>query len=130
MSNQELSLLDEIVLEILENVDSAILEEIEDDISEEQLLLEVRAIKKKVIRSLLLTIKYQGCPEGYRVDPETKQCIRMSIAEVKMLRKLAKRSSKLFKKRGTGVALLKKRRRLKSIAVGRRLHIYKPKKKV
>lgn len=127
MSNQELSLLDEIVLEILENVDSAILEEIED---EEQLLLEIRAIKKKVIRSLLLTIKYQGCPENYRVDPDTKQCIRCSTAEVKLMRKLAKRSSKVFKKRGTGAKLLKDRRRMKSLAVGKRLHIYKPKKKV
>jgi hypothetical protein len=125
--DENLSLLDEIVLEILEGVDSALFEDIED---EEQLLLEIKAIKKKVIRSLLLTLKYTGCPEGYRIDPETKQCIKMSTGEIKMLHKLAKRSAKLFKKRGTGVALLKNRRRAKSLLVGKRLHIYHPKKKL
>ena len=123
----ELSLLDEIALEILENVDSAILEEIQD---ETELLLEVRAIKKKVIRDLLLTIKYGNCPPNYKVDSETKTCVRMSTGEVKLLRKLAKKSARLFRKKGTGAKLLKDRRRAKSLAVGKRLHIYKPKKKV
>ena len=125
----ELNLLDEIVLEILENIDDAIFENISDEVSEEELLLEVKAIKRKVIRSLLMTIKYQGCPDGYRVDPDSKQCVKMSTAEKKLMHKLAKRGAKLFKKRGTGAAIMKAKRRIKSLAVGNRMHLYKHAKK-
>jgi len=125
----ELSLLDKVVLEILENIDDTIFEEISDEVTEEELLLEVKAIKKKVIRELLMTIKYGNCPPNYKVDSVSKQCVRMSTAEVKLMHKLAKRGAKLFKKRGTGAKLLKDRRRAKSLAVGNRMHIYKHAKK-
>ena len=124
----ELSLLDEIVLDILEGIDSALFEDISDE-NESELLLEVKAIKKKVIRELLMTIKYGNCPPNYKVDSVSKQCVRMSTAEVKLMHKLAKRGAKLFKKRGTGAKLLKDRRRAKSLAVGNRMHIYKHAKK-
>lgn len=115
-----LTLIDEVVLEQLV---------IYEDVSNEEYLTEVRAIKQKVIRDLLLTIKFGKCPKDYKVDPETKTCVRMSTGEIKLFHKLAKRGAKKFAKKGTGAAMVKLRKRTKSLAMGERLHLYKHAKK-
>jgi hypothetical protein len=124
---EDMSLLDQICIELLAeaDIDDMVLE----NLSDEELVFEAKAIKRKVIRDLTMTIKYGGCPPNYKVDSDTKQCVKMSTGEIKLLHKLAKRNAKSFRLKGTGAKLLKNKRRAKSLMVGNRLHLYKAKKK-
>ena len=89
----------------------------------EEYVTEVKAIKQKVIRDLMLTLKFGNCPDGFRVDSNTKQCVKMSTAEQRLMHKLAKRSAKLFKKKGTAAQAIKERKYNKSMIMRDRLHL-------
>lgn len=120
----QLSTLDEIVLDYV----APIFENLTEDqilmvLESQEYITEEKAIKKKVIRDLLLTIRYGNCKPGFRVDSATKQCVKMSTAEQVMLHKLAKRSAKMFKHKGTAAQAIKSRKYAKSMVVRDRLHL-------
>lgn len=118
--------LDEIVLDhvlpIFENLTE---EQIMLVLESDEYITEVRAVKEKVIRDLMLTIKFGGCPQGFRVDSDSKQCVKMSTAEQKMLHKLGKHSAKLFRSKGTAAQAIKTRKFAKSMTMRERLNLSK-----
>jgi len=90
----------------------------------EEFITEVKAVKQKVVRDLMLTVKYGQCPEGYKVDSKTKQCVKMSTAEKKLMHKIAKRAAKSFKSKGTAAKLIKKNKFDKSMTMRKRLGLF------
>jgi hypothetical protein len=117
----------------MDELDELVLEHFEpffDTLTEDQLLFvleseeyitEERAVKQKVVRELMLTIRYGKCKPGFKVDSATKQCVRMSTAEQKLYHKLAKHSAKMFKKQGTAAQAIKSRKYAKSMTMRQRL---------
>jgi len=91
----------------------------------EEYITEMKAVKQKVIRDLMLTVKYGNCPNGYKVDPNTKQCIKMTTAEQKLYHKLAKHAAKTFKSKGTAAKIIKQRKYNKSMTIRDRLNLDK-----
>lgn len=121
----------------MEELDNVIIEHFEpffDTLTEDQLLFvleseeyitEEKAVKQKVIRDLMLTIRYGSCKPGFKVDSKTKQCVKMSTAEQKLYHKLAKHSAKMFKKQGTAAQAIKSRKYAKSMGMRKRLGLSK-----
>jgi len=94
----------------------------------EEYITEMKAVKQKVIRDLMLTVKYGNCPKGYKVDTNTKQCVKMTTAEQKLYHKLANHAAKTFKAKGTAAKMIKQRKYDKSMTVRERLNLGSKKK--
>ena len=117
-------IIDEIILDYLypvfENLTDSQIDQV---LESEEYIAEVKAIKQKVIRDLMLTIRYGKCPSGYKVDGNTKQCVKMTTAEQKLFHKIAKRSAKTFRSKGTGAKVVKQRKFDKSMTMRERLNL-------
>ncbi|MBC8427561.1 MAG: hypothetical protein H8D97_01580 [Proteobacteria bacterium] len=97
---------------ILENIQSLVGELVE----------EVRATKKKVVRGSKVVVKMK-CPKGFKLNRQTNNCERMSAAETKIRSKASLRGAKVRAKNTFGSEQALKQRK-KSVKLGTNKGIY------
>ena len=72
-----------------------------------------RPVKKKVVRNGELKIKFV-CKPGFKFNPATKSCVRMTMAEKKVRTKAAKKSKKTKRVNKASIANSSRKSRIKS----------------